>query len=176
MKKLETAYTQIKNEYDLLKLKYENSECNYNKKNFDLEENKKKLHEIQSNFDFYNEKSICNKIKLTKNEKEKIEIMTKENEKLKSENKNLMESNMNFKEEIKKLFESKNLEYANAKINKGFGQAEQMGILLKEYKEQMKVKCFLIFIFPDKHYNIKNCISKINTYLYSKNLRNMKRN
>lgn len=140
LKNAENNSTQIKNEYDLLKLKFENSESNYKKKILELEENKKKFHEIQSNFNFYNEKSINNQMKLINNEKEKIEFMTKEIDKLRVENKNLMESNMNLKEEIKKVIESKNKININSRVSKSLGQEEQMEILLKGYKEQMKVR------------------------------------
>jgi hypothetical protein len=122
-----------------LKLKYENSESNYKKKILELEENKKKFHDIQSNFNFYNEKSINNQMKAINNEKEKIQLMTKEIDRLKVENKNLMESNMNSKEEIKKLIESKNFNNANSSANITLVKEEHMEILLKGYKEQMKV-------------------------------------
>jgi len=139
---LEIANNKLKNEYDLLKLKYDNSETNYKNKILELEVNKKKLHEFQGNFNFYNEQSINRQTKLIKNEKEKIENMTKDIENLKSENKDLMESNMNLKEEVKKLLliESKKLDYSNSRANRSFGHSEQTEILLKEYKEQMKVK------------------------------------
>lgn len=139
MKNLENNNTQVKNEYDLLRLKYENSEVNYKKKILELEESKKKFQEIQTNFNFYNEKGINNQMKLINNEKEKIELMTKEIDRLKNENKALMENNMNLKEEAKKLIDSKSLNNLNSRVNKNFGQDEQMEILLKGYKEQMKV-------------------------------------
>jgi len=125
-----------------LKLKYENSGSNYKKKILELEENKKKFHDIQSNFNFYNEKSINNQIKVINNEKEKIQLITKEIDRLKVENKNLLESNMSLKEEIKKLIQSKNFNNANSSANKTLVQEEQMEILLKGYKEQMKVNIF----------------------------------
>jgi len=139
LKNAESSYYQIKNDYDLLKLKFENSENNFKKKITELEENKKKFHEIQTNFNFYNEKSINNQMKMINNEKEKIELLTKENDRLKSENKELIESNINLKQEIKKLIESKNLNNINARLNKNIGQEEQLEILLKGYKEQMIV-------------------------------------
>ena len=125
-----------------MKLKYENSGSNYKKKILELEENKKKFHDIQSNFNFYNEKSINNQIKVINNEKEKIQLITKEIDRLKVENKNLLESNMSLKEEIKKLIQSKNFNNANSSANKTLVQEEQMEILLKGYKEQMKVNIF----------------------------------
>ena len=139
MKNLESANTQIKNEFDLLKLKYENFECNHKKKILELEESKKKFHEIQGNINFYNEISINRQMKLVNNEKDKIELMTIEIDRLKAENKDLMENNMSLREEVKKSVEVKNLKNTNARASKNFGQIEHTEILIKEYKGQMKV-------------------------------------
>lgn len=154
MKNLENGYTQIKNEYDLLKLQYENSENNYKKKILELEENKKKFHEIQSNFNLYNGKGINNQIKLINNEKEKNELMTKQIDRLKAENKALMEENMNLKEELKKLFESDKINEQNSQVVKTFGQQDHMEILLRGYKEQMKVNFlrYLIIFYIQELY------------------------
>lgn len=153
LKGIESTNTQLKNEYDLLKLRYENSENNYRKKILELEENKKKFHEIQTNFNFYNDKSNNSQMKLINNEKEKSEILNKEVDRLKIENKELIENNIILKEEIKKLIESNKLGRSFAKENKNIGQEEQMEILLKGYKEQMKVKLLRNFIIKRLEFN-----------------------
>lgn len=143
IKIFESTNISLKNELDLLKLRLENSENNYKKRIFDLEENKKMLNEMNNNFNFYNDKSVNTQMKLINNEKEKYELLIKEVDRLKNDNKELMENNMHLKEEIKKLLESKN--NGNLKINsKSFNHDEHMEILLKGYKEQMQVDIIII--------------------------------